>query len=547
MVRSKKRIGVDPKQLYGTLVEANDDLIFVVGLDGRYVLFNERGLNKCGFSRKDVIGKTPVQAFGRKLGTPFHKNNAQVLKSGKPLLLQEWIQLADGLRCISTQLIPIFGKSGSVSALMGIGHDVTESKRMTEDLQISARQFESRYGQWVHHENIVKEIIKQAIPSRPIDEFLGEVTRILGEGLSVSRAFIFEYDQIRQKASNKHEWVADGIPPLIDHMQDVPVSSQPWLSKEMLAGRLVCVDAGGNCPSPELRELLERQGVKSSLMIPIFTFGNPYGFIGFDECSDKALCKMMDIELMHGIVRIIAQQIERNRLETDILASERLAAIGRLTASFTHEINNPLQSIILHLDSLKDHVDDEGRRELGFVADGFNRIAGIVAGLISVKKGSEQKRDLDLNTLLRSAYKLIAHLIDMKGINVRWNLDEKLPLFCGDGAKLQQVFINVMLNAYDSMERGGELEIASSPGGCHLTVEINDTGCGIETESLPYIFEPFFRTKEKSGAGLGLFVSHSVIAEHGGKIEVQSARGLGTKVKILLPLKRKCAHVKRSE
>ncbi|MFA4874400.1 MAG: ATP-binding protein [bacterium] len=541
----KKRIGLNATQLYDALVEALEELVFVVNRDGRYVMFNERSLRSFGFNQDEVLGKTPVEAFGKEIGDTFERNNLQVLKSGKPLSLQEWVPLSDGLRCISTLLTPVSDSRGRVAAVMGIGRDVTDMKRMMEEQQISVKKMESRFAQRVQHEQLVKDIIREAIPNSSLEDFLQSVVVILGQGLGVSRAYFFEYDQIHHKASNTHEWVAPGIVPLKDEMQHVPIDSQPWLSREMFAGRLACVSPDCPCPSPELVELLDSQGVNSMLAIPIFTFGNPFGFIGFDECTKKIICAEIDVELLQGVVRIIAQKIERNRLERDVLSAERLAAIGRLTASFTHEINNPLQSILLHLEGLRDHVDAEGQRNLDFVSDGFNRITTIVSRLMNVNRAIRDKTQVDINAVLRSAYKLLSHQIDLKGINVRWRLDENMPMYYGDEDKLHQVFINVMLNACDSIEKGGELNICTLASDCHIAVEIQDTGSGIDEDALPYIFEPFFTTKGKAGTGLGLFVSHSIVTEHGGRIGVESKPGSGTTVQILLPLNKSCEHLRR--
>jgi signal transduction histidine kinase len=518
-------------------MQSVDDLVFVMSPDGRYQLISQQVISAFNLRAEESVGKTPEELFGPELGRSFSRNNRQVIESGKPLQLLEWITLPTGLRCYSTLLTPIVDRKGRVEVIIGVGRDVTDLRRTMEERELYGQQMESLFQQRVRSEELVKEIIRESIAIRPLPEFFESILKALGEGLDVSRSYLFEYDQIRQRATNTHEWVAPGIQPLRAGLQDVPASLQPWWTQEMLSGRMILLEETAKCPSPELKEFLTAQGVTALLAIPIFAFGNAFGFIGFDDTRGARQWNEMGVELLSGVARIIAQKIERDRLEQDILGTERLAAIGRLTASLTHEINNPLQAVLLHLEGLEGHVDDEGQRHLKRVVEGFDRIAGIVSGLLEVNRGGKELERVDLNEVVQAAYQLLAHQIDLKGINMRWHRAPALPPLRGDVRKLQQVFLNVLFNALDSMEKQGELTVSTGVEGGWLRVDVQDTGSGISEEALPYIFEPFYTTKEKKGTGLGLFVCHAIVSEHGGKIEVKSKLGQGTTVSVLLPVR----------
>ncbi len=532
--------------LLHTLMESVDDLFFVIGRDGRYLMINGRGLKSCGYSLDDVIGKKPSEIFDEQMSKRFEENNSRVIQSGQPLVTEEWLNVLGEKRCYSTLLTPILDDKGRVEAVLGISRNITDLKRMMEELQIYAGQLETLFKERVHSERLIREIIKEALTTKSIDEFLQTITYMLGESMNVSRVYIFKYDQIRKNASTTHEWVAKGIRPTKDEMQDVPVTAQPWWSYEMLAGRIICINDSSQTKSPELKELLQSQNVKSTLAIPIFTFEQPYGFIGFDECKSVRKWEPMDIDLLGGVARIIAQKLERYRLEEDMLGMERLAATGRLAASFTHEINNPLQSILLHLADLDHHVNKKGKHKLEAVNKGIKQITGMVSRLLNVYKERHEISDIDINSLLNDAYKLISRSIHLKGISVRWMLKPDLPTFSGDARKLHQVFLNVMLNALDGMSDGGDLMLATFNEQCHIAIDIRDTGCGIDEDALPYIFEPFYTSKEGKGTGLGLFISHSIIQEHNGQIKVQSKKGQGTNVTIILPLTASCKHLNKT-
>ena len=531
----RKRAAFTPARLQRALLESVSDLIFVMSPAGRYLFINQGALDCFGLHAQDITGRTPEEAFGPALGRVFSRNSRQVLESGKPLQLTEWLSLPSGMRSYSTLLTPVTDRRGRVEAILGIGRDVTDLRRLAEEQELRSKQMESLFQQRVRNETLVERVIKEAIGTSPLGDFFEAMLKLLGEGLGVSRSYLFEYDRVRRKASNTHEWAAPNVVPLKAMMQDVPVASQPWWTHELLAGRMIRLDDIAQAPSPELQALFAEQGVKACLAVPIFAFGSPYGFIGFDEDRRVRCWSETEVELLSGVARIIAQKVERSRLETDILVSERLAAIGQMTASFTHEINNPLQAIILHLEGLEGHVDGEGQRHLDRVTDGFRRVARIVTGLLNVNRPSMESTELLMNEVVRDAFALVGHQVDVKNISVRWHLEPELRRVLGDERKLQQVFLNVLLNAVDSMERNGELTIATSNEERDVRIDLQDTGCGIDEESLPYIFDPFFTTKEKNGTGLGLFVSHMIVREHGGKVEVRSVRGEGTTVSIFLP------------
>ncbi|MFH0799447.1 MAG: ATP-binding protein [Pseudomonadota bacterium] len=523
------------ERLYEVLVESVDDVVFVVGRDGRYEMFNERGMDRLGLDRKNTVGRIPSELFGESAGLRMEARNRKVMESGKPLVQEEWLTIGQNNYCFSTSLAPIFDEKGKVAGVVGIARDVTEIKHMTEEIDAYAREMESMVDQRVRYERLVAELTQEAMKRQKLDDFFDAMIRRTGEALGVSRSYLFEYDGKRQRVTSIHEWIAPGIKSMKYLTQNIGLDSQPWAAGQLLAGESICIEDVRNAPSPEFKELLEKFGVKSVLILPISAFGNPYGFLAFDECVLHRHWEDVDIDLLKSVGRIISQTIERTRLEDEIIRTEKLAATGRLAASLAHEINNPLQGVLLHLEAVYGHVEKGKERNLEYIREGFQRISKIVSRLLDLHRGAQKTEDVNINKVLKDSFNLVASQLDHRGCTVNWNLEEALPGVRGDATQLHQVFLNILLNALDSMKNGGALRILTSRSVDGVAIDIDDTGAGIDEERLPYLFEPFYSDKREHGAGLGLFVSHSIVSDHGGRIEVSSRKGAGTNVRVMLP------------
>jgi len=231
---------------------------------------------------------------------------------------------------------------------------------------------------------------------------------------------------------------------------------------------------------------------------------------------------------------------QRTRLE--LSRSERLAAIGRLAAGVAHEINNPLTGVLTfaHL-LLKDAPDGSRTREdLETIIEATTRCRDIVRGLLDFSRQNEpHTRPSDLNSVLREALALTQNQAHINHVSVAEELDPDLPDVVIDANQIQQVAVNVIVNAIDAMPDGGRLTVRTRrvrDGAERVAFEIADTGSGIREEDLEHVFDPFFTTKPVGmGTGLGLAIAYGVVAEHGGRIELSSEIGRGTTVIVRLP------------
>jgi len=244
----------------------------------------------------------------------------------------------------------------------------------------------------------------------------------------------------------------------------------------------------------------------------------------------------------------MAQSIQGNarraRQDSDrrIADSERLAMVGQLAAGIAHEVNNPLGGILVYSHLLLDDTpkDDPRRANLEKIAQETSRCRDIVRSLLDfARQGELNVEDADLHALIGQALDLAGTHKTFRNVRVVQRFADGIPALRLDRGKLQQVLLNVLFNAAESMEgRPGTLTVTTrlTPRPQRVEIRIRDTGCGMPPEVLDKVFEPFFTTKEVGkGVGLGLAVSSGIVQRHGGSMEIRSRAGHGTVVRILIP------------
>ncbi len=236
-------------------------------------------------------------------------------------------------------------------------------------------------------------------------------------------------------------------------------------------------------------------------------------------------------------VLVLLQDItELKKAQEQLMQSEKLTALARLSAGVAHEIGNPLTSISSYVQILKDMDFDEFTKDaLETISRHINRIATIVRQMSRfAKTQAEEIKNVKIRELLNSTLELVKYDKRTKNINIEVDIPEDLPDIYVDGNQMIQVFMNLVLNAADAMPGGGSLYIKAERKDSHVEISFRDTGHGIEKEHLDRIFDPFFTTKEK-GSGLGLAVSYSIVKSFGGDITVESTPGKGSTFIIRLP------------
>jgi two-component system NtrC family sensor kinase len=265
--------------------------------------------------------------------------------------------------------------------------------------------------------------------------------------------------------------------------------------------------------------------------------------------SDLAQARAELTEWARTLEERVAQKTQDlQRAQTRLVASEKMAALGKLAATVAHEVNNPLSGILTYARLLlraleKEELSPAARAEiveqLRIIERESQRCGNILRNLLTFARQSPPRRQPeDLNTLVERALTLVQHQLDLQGVELMKHLAENLPTLSCDASQVQQVVLTLLVNAAEAMPRGGRLEVITEydPLADAAQLRVCDNGIGIPTEVLPHIFEPFFTTKEnQQRAGLGLAVARSIVEQHGGSILARSTPGAGTEFLVALP------------
>jgi PAS domain S-box-containing protein len=234
---------------------------------------------------------------------------------------------------------------------------------------------------------------------------------------------------------------------------------------------------------------------------------------------------------------------EKKQMEQKAQFASRLASVGELASGVAHEINNPLTGVIgyAHLLLARKDLSRDVRRDLEIINEGAQRVAGIVKKLLAFARQTKpEQRYVNINELIRNTLDLRAYELSASNIKVALQLTRDLPVTIADPGQLQQVFLNLIINAETEMKithDKGRLSIKTEKINNILRITFKDTGPGIARENLETIFDPFFTTREVGqGTGLGLSVCHGIVTEHNGKIWAESEPGKGATFIIELPL-----------
>ena len=307
---------------------------------------------------------------------------------------------------------------------------------------------------------------------------------------------------------------------------------------------------------------------KSELAVPIKAGDHFLGLLDIHQVPPAILTEL-DVQLVSTVADQLAVALQKAQLYTDLqnsllqeqaartqlIHAEKLATAGRLLASVSHELNNPLQAIQNALYLLKDErgISEQGRQDLKIVLSEAERMATLLERLRTTYQpiGAEDFLPVQLNDIIEDVQALVATHLRHASISFEFHPDPNLPAIPGLSDQLKQVMLNLFMNAVDAMPKGGRLTVRISivdldeahvqrhpeaRVGRFVCVSNTDTGCGIPPENLQRIFEPFFTTKEVGkGTGLGLATVYGIVKQHQGWIEVESTVGKGTTFRIYIP------------
>jgi len=484
----------ESEERYRTLAEAAQDMIFIIDRDGLVQYVNEFAAKQLGSSPEKIIGKSQESLFPPEVSERHKMNLRRIFETGRPLYTENSTPFPNQIIYLGTWLAPIQGESGEVKAVLDISRNITDRKQIEEALLESERKYRSL----VDNANDAIFIAQDGLIKFPNPSTL----RLTG------------YDE-KDYANT----------PFLDliHPDD----------KEMVLDRHRRRLQGEDVPNNYSFRVFNKTGAELWVQLN--------GVLIEWEGKPAILCFLRDIT-------------PQKRLEAQILQAQKMEAVGILAGGIAHDFNNLLQTILGYTEIL---LMDDGNnsipnQELNQIKHAAKRGAELTQQLLTFSRKVQSKlRPVNLNQEVRQIEKLLKRTIP-KMVEVELDLADDLKTVHADPAQIEQILMNLAVNARDAMPEGGKIiihtqnvtldklfckdHLGAKPGH-YAGLTVSDTGHGMDEETLRHIFDPFFTTKGVGkGTGLGLAMVYGIIKSHGGYIHCVSEKGKGTHFNIYFPV-----------
>ncbi len=470
--------------------------IYVKDVQGRYVLVNDQFCRVAGLPRESILGKSIGDIFSRQVAEEHRANDRLVIGSGKTMSFAEFADFPDGRHEYESTKFPIVDETGMVVAVGGISTDITAQK----DAETSLRESEEKF--------------RLAFYSNPLAINLNR----LSDGVYID--------------------INEGFTRLMGYSQEEVIGKSS-------------LDLGIWVDEAD-RERMVREFAASGRVENLRAkFRRKSGEIGIGVMSARTL----RIAGETVVLSLTADVTAESELEERYRQAQKMEAVGRLAGGVAHDFNNLLIPILSYAEMLGETLDqgDERRGMTEEILKAGQRAANLARQILAFsRKQVLDMRPLDLNALIQDFQTMIVRLL-AENIEVRLELSPEVGCVRADSMQIEQVLMNLAVNAGDAMPDGGVLAITTFVGaldepargkfadeplpGRYAVMAVRDTGEGMAAETLAHIFEPFFTTKEEGkGTGLGLATVFGIVKQHQGHIEVSSRPGAGTTFKVYLPL-----------
>ncbi|EGV18349.1 response regulator [Thiocapsa marina] len=401
-----------------------------------------------------------------------------------------------------------------------------------------------------------------SLPLDRVDSVIETSLGHLGDFVGADRAYIFDYVFERQIVTNTHEWCGSGIEPQIDTLQAVPMEMIPdWIATHREGGTVYVPDVLSLAPESSVRQVLEPQGIKSAIAVPMIDGPRCRGFVGFDSVRRHHRYSDTEQRLLTVFAQMLVNVQKRRETEDSLrLSREQAEAASRSKSEFlanmSHEIRTPMNAVIgLSQILLGTDLNDEQRDYLGKIHGSSRLLLGIINDILDYSKIEAGKLDLEsrpfrMDELLDQMATLFGSAAGEKGLELVFRVSPDVPrTLLGDALRLGQVLTNLLANALKFTEQGTvEIRIARLGGDTaqvKLRFEVADTGIGMDTEQIDRLFQAFSQadsstTRKYGGTGLGLVISRKLVERMGGRLTVASAPEAGSvfSFDLLLPVSR---------
>ncbi len=548
------------EKLFPALIENTNDVITIISIGGDllYINYTDYGNKKLLYSADDLMGASWKKYIKPIAGGVSLDEIFESVARGNEWYGEIPMANADGSELlIQSRFFPIRNEKRETTHIGGMHRDITTIKK-----QMKFSDFR------VKTEKTISRISKRFIPPFDLNAAIDESLEDIGSLFQVDRAYIFRIDNDSFTASNTNEWVAEGIEPQKDNLQDFDMRMVPWWNEYIKEGRTVNIYDVSTLPEEATaeREMLEAQGIKSIIVVHSRPGSALAGFMGLDSVKRKRYWAAEDETMLKTAWEIISRGIEHDRGETErrllidhLIETKKYEAVGRLAAGVAHDFNN-LMAVIMGSVSLLRNIDLAGDKVASRCLDDIMEASvcanSLTSSLLSFsRQDSLQMFDVDIAALVTETCRLARSNLS-ETIRIEETFEESLEqIFC-DRNRIFQTIVAILLNAGDALPDGGLIRInvshtkykksRSSPHfkiskGDYLKISISDNGIGMDRDVAEKIFDPFFTTKDPDrGIGLGLSHAYGVVSDHKGAIFIETAPGRGSTFDVLLPFATGC-------
>jgi signal transduction histidine kinase/DNA-binding response OmpR family regulator/PAS domain-containing protein len=524
---------------FGALLDSMEEMVFLKDAGMRYVYCNE-GLT--AFFRKPaegIYGKKDQQLMGDAAAARCEESDRQALLSERPVISEEDI----GGRIFETHKFQVEMGDGSVG-IGGYIADVTERNeaqaafRKLAEMQRLLTQTASEYI---------------SLPLERLDDAIDRSLAELGRFLGADRGYVFSYDHVGRFCTNTHEWCAPGISAQKDQLQELSFDRIPvWVARHVQHEIIHLPQISAMDPSSSLYAVLDGQGIRSLIAIPIFCDSTCAGCLGFDFVVGERTCSSEEQALLVVFAKMLGHIWQRADMETALAESREAAesasrAKSAFLANMSHEIRTPMNGVMGMLDLLR-HADlDE--QYAGFVDAAYSSadsLLRLINDILDVSKIEAGKLDLesiafDLEPFVANLLPPLALKAQEKGVDCVCMVDPALPqAFTGDPVRIRQIVVNLLGNAIKFTSEGAVVLSVEPCSGeeygkprMRLRVTVRDTGIGIAEEKHHLLFQPFSQgdastTRQYGGTGLGLVIVRQLAELMKGTVGFTSYPGQGS-------------------
>ncbi len=543
-----KRAEIDEKlinsEIYNrSLLSAIPDMMFVFDINGVFIDFKAGDDQDLAMPKEMFLGKNIFEVLPESLANQLKKGIHSILNHLPVTPFEYQMQVQDGMGTFECRM-SAFGESKVIAMVQNITKRKQSEQALIKQsaLQKVLMRLSSKYIN---------------IPLHEIETTIGDSLEELGRFVHADRTYIFEYDWQNKTCSNTHEWCEEGISPQIDELQNIPLEYVPqWVEAHQKGLSMNIPDIYSLPDDHGAKAILEPQGIKSLIAIPMMTGNECIGFIGFDSVKKHHTYSEQEETLLSVFSQMLVNVKNRAVLERNLIEEKRKAesansAKSEFLANMSHEIRTPMNAILGFSEELYNNLESpKHRKMIKTVLSSGNLLLSLLNDILDLSKIEAGKLEIypnpvNLGNLLQEIILLFKDKAQKKGIELNILIAPDFPkVLMLDEIRIKQIIFNLVGNAIKFTNKGFINIMASfanvNEDSGHMQLEVEDSGIGISERRQQLIFDAFSSqsgqsNREYGGAGLGLTISKRLVVRMNGIITVSSSEGKGSVFKISLP------------